>query len=1094
MGGFAKPGIGEAGVQVWDVKANAPAYVKAEDYDAAVKSGDYRPYEQSVERGSLLGTTANFRPGERGQSAFISGSEAASEAREKELRDAYNTAADKALTFVEGAVDALSVGMIHEHGDLAELRREVNSGSAFAGQLAGTALGLKLPTGPLRWVGGTGEAAGEAAAQALRAGPMLSRGLTEAGLGASLAGAGSLGHQISDAIVEDKPFAAEAVLHDIKLGGLLGGGLGFLGGALSKVRGRGAIEAQGGLIGSDPALQKTISGKVQDAVAAMDQAVETHAARLGMLRVLEDEGHFASLGLVGQRETALAEARALRSKIGDVHEGFASDDAKVYGSFRDALDKYQAKVGELDGLMKARNFEAIVPTRLGRVENVPGAGTTPIIHGEGDLAPGEVPEMTLGASKAYDSLDRAAFKQIYGREFENLPARFVEEARAEGLAAEGRSAESGAPETARGPAEGAATPQDVTNASPRRVRKAQAAPEAETPPEAAPVSPERLRAREAMSRIGPPGNETLEELLAKRRATEEQVGSHVDRFRLGGSPLTDLGIVDRGAMGTNREGWSNLSIPAENVKYSNYTQGLRTARVIEPADAGNAMHGEAAGTVEGAGTAGAERAIFPDGFMAPAKQVDAAGRLFAEFKDRLARDSEVARSPAVANVGGPEDLNALLERMQASDAKAGGKAMMAKQAQLEGLGHEFPQYGPYQFEGPKEFTGTKGSSPDVRKWINDWYQESLQYGPNRSPGEIASADIARATDELYRATGGRADAVGALELGPKYGLKPSTTSLGDRLDQTWLLRKAAAEATEPAAGKANKLVGSLAKKALGAAIGSKAAGVVGGLVGLVAGDYVASAGRVAGAAGRLTQKVAAAGAAMLSPRVPGTVAAAAVAANRAYAYSDAGEIHDPVQRILELKRVAASPDAVRDKIGKSLGDLTLTAPEFARHLIDAGVHQIQALSLKAPAVYFDRFNRPYSPPLGELRKFFETENTVHDLGRALDAAGDGSLTRIQAEAIRIFFPAVHARLGAQLMSDPDQLGSLDPIRTQAAQNLLGVQLTPGADPGFMARSMAAWGQPGQAQQPPAKPQAFKLRSQTSPTPADAAGGYGAPQE
>jgi hypothetical protein len=263
---------------------------------------------------------------------------------------AFDTAGHKAFTFAEGVVDALSMGLIRETGDEADIRRDVNSGWAMAGEVLGFAGGMA--GGPVRAITHGAEAAGRMAAKTmLRAGEksIISRAAQEAAAGAALGGGQAFGHAVMDTIIEDKDFAAEAIIHEAKLGALIGGAGGVLLGGLGKVARR-DIAAQGGVLGDiDEALKPHY-----EALSAYDAVVQRHAAEVGALRELHAAGDVPS-DFLEPRVKALRNAARTRDIVDrlDARKALSGESDKAYIEFQKATVQHRAAVRELDAIMQA---------------------------------------------------------------------------------------------------------------------------------------------------------------------------------------------------------------------------------------------------------------------------------------------------------------------------------------------------------------------------------------------------------------------------------------------------------------------------------------------------------------------------------------------------------------------------------------------------------------------------------------------------------------------------------------------------------------------------------------------------------------------
>jgi len=1073
--------LGEAQVVTRDLETGADVSVPLSEYQDGVKAGKYTAGSTATTYQGGHDVVQSAEDAQRSSAAgagIVDPSQRISEEADKAQRSALDNADDKALTFAEGVVDALSLGLIHQHGDLAELRRDVNSGSALLGQLGGTVGGMFV-TGPVKFVAGAGEAVGKAAASSLLKSPILTRGVTEASIGGALAGAGSIGHQLSDAIIDDKPFSAEAILHDAGLGTVLGFGTGLAGGYLSSLRGasRAAVKGQGGLFDPESVKSLTVSDHVRDAVNAVDASVERHAANLGVLRTLADEGEVPVIGdLMEKRAGLLSDARDARRRIGDVAEGMASSDPKKYKAFREAVDDYLDSHSQLDELMRPRGWENLKPITPEpyRPQRAPGFGVGPVdeaaMAAGGDVTTlsqdldnamgkgvGDHPFEPATPEEVRSAERRAAYERTYGRKYEPGPEpQFAQSAETGPMAGEGGVGTT-AEEQGLVDVHDRIGAEDATN--PGRRAKGRAHSPAGEP------APAPFAKPDPFSELG----------------SHPVEGSYIKDFRGEGVPLSepphDPGYARQFAKerldpSLRDVSWSR---PAENPRFGPMTEARMAAKPLVPQAAeDNLLHG-AIGE-----SGGREVSVLPDGYMAPTNSLQEQAAQFAEFKNRLAEDTQarIARRAAAKEARASlREMNGdLAPELQAGEKVPGSLDDLNKLLGVEGEMH-----------GPAEAQSTPGATryadkPNARKWIDEWYSQVKVHGPTASPGDVAATRITQSIDDIFAATEGRVDAVAALDLGPKFGLKPAKSSLASRMDQVWLLRQAADQVSREGVKASGNAAGSVAKKALSTVFGAKVGGKLGALVGLAASGYAGGVAKIAVATGRLGEAVAKAGAAMLVPRVTGAAAAAVVAANRPASYGAGPPIHDPVQRILQLQRLAASPDAIRDRVAKSAGDHTLTAPTLVQHLQEATVGTITALSLKAPKIYLDRFNNPYAPEGQALRRFLEAENTLHNLPVALKAIEQGNATRAQIEAVRDFYPAVAARLVQAAISDRDALSKAPPERKQQVDILLGGGVATHNDPGFAARQAAAWA-PQQQPQSPNKAQALKLKSETAPTPA-----------
>lgn len=344
--------------------------------------------------------------------------------------------------------------------------------------------------------------------------------------------------------------------------------------------------------------------------------------------------------------------------------------------------------------------------------------------------------------------------------------------------------------------------------------------------------------------------------------------------------------------------------------------------------------------------------------------------------------------------------------------------------------------------------------------------------PKPRPLDAAEARVQQAMTDLVAKTGGRLDSAGALDVLSHVGIRPAGDNVGAYMDQVYAMRKAGKLAGATTA-KASPL-----RKALDSVIGGAAGHAMGGPAGAIVGALLFKrGGRVAAAAGRLmAQATGAAQKLITSSRVR---AVSIAASNQAYAYSDKGPIKDPVERIQEIKFLAANPEHIAELVAKNATELS-DEPRLLQALQARTVGQVQQLALRAPAILFDKLGRPLSPPTGKLREFFEFENAIHDLPGLLNAVASGALTSPQADALRSF-PSVHGKVALALLADPDALRKSPREVLRSVERITGIALTGASDPMFLVRQAQAWAPPA-PQAPPQAPQAFNINPAGAPTP------------
>jgi hypothetical protein len=121
-----------------------------------------------------------------------------------------------------------------------------------------------------------------------------------------------------------------------------------------------------------------------------------------------------------------------------------------------------------------------------------------------------------------------------------------------------------------------------------------------------------------------------------------------------------------------------------------------------------------------------------------------------------------------------------------------------------------------------------------------------------------------------------------------------------------------------------------------------------------------------------------------------------------------------------------------------------------------------------------------TPPVGEMRRFLEFENAVHDLDGVLKSVAAGSASPAQVKALKVAWPSVHAQVVRTMLSNPDVVRRLDRAKLRAAEAITGVPLTRANDPQFNLRQVQAWTPPAPEQ--PMAPQALKINPEGRATP------------
>jgi hypothetical protein len=969
------------------------------------------------------------------------------EATRVDRRAAFDTLEDKVLTLGEGILDAGTLGIVRERGEEADIRRDVNAGSAFVGNLVGSF----LPGSPVGTVTRAGERMGKAAARAVikdAERSVIARGIQEAGGGMALMGAWSTGHQAMDAIIEDKEFSAEAVLDEVKIAGALGFVAGGIAGSVSRVRAsRSNVTAQGGLVGGTTEVR----GTYREALKAWDGVLDEHSARYGAIKEMRREGLLNPFtdDLMPQREAALSKARAARRKLdGFDPDGIWDADPSVYRKFQAARDEYVGALSELDDAFRPRGIERqpfITPGEAPTLINTPRA---PRFYDELVTHVDEAPT----GSKVTPTSENKTGMQRPGRDT-------INEGTAVGETPAYRDPHQAKTMAGETPAfrEGGYVP-----------RSQRATIQGEAPPELlAELLPERTRMDFGLGRQMLP--EHLEQITRGAKIL------HPKASNLEAGDMLHGEVVE----------WPLLKLP------NGYFMPQATI------DANAAwFHSKFPGVVDPAALRQAERAMAPHTAKTqvggPALRVQQVGGL-PELDAAIARLPEPNVRPKPSDHTLLEEvpaaqINAAEDRAAAQAARAAARE--AKQvARLEekaakAAAKEAKVQDKAVRKASEETTGIYGEptvydiAPDLKRaeaqrMMDEWIGSYQRVRP--SPADVAATKVRGLMDELKTISGGRLDSASGIRFAEREGVAPSP--LFGELDQVWAMRRVAKLTADQARGVKTGLLdgvkGDLAALGVGAMFGEP-------LLALAA-KYVGFGGKVATAAGALAKMTAGAAEKFLTVNRVRVVAAAA--RNNAWSYSDRGPIKDPVERIEEIRRMASDPATVEQRVRESVGDLAMVHPEWAQTITIKTQMQLAALAQIAPQIAYDPMGRPLNPPAGEMRKFLEFENAIHDVKGILNSVAAGSASPEQIKALQIAWPSVHAKLVGAVLSSPEAVQRLSRARLRAVEALTGVPLTPSsADPTFVQRQAEAW-VPPQPQQPPGRPQAFKINPEGPQTPA-----------
>jgi hypothetical protein len=943
-------------------------------------------------------------------------------------REAFDNPAEKALTFAEGIVDALSFGLLHETGDLAAIRRDVNSGPALFGQLTGFVAGMGV--GPVSKVAAGGKALGEKAAAAVlkdvSAGTRGAIAAKTAGGATEMAGlmaAGAVGHQVTDAILDDKEFSGAAVLHEAGMSALMGGGFSFLSGVFGRAASRSQVKSQGGLLDAASPESRGLVDHVSTARKGWDDALEVHEQRFGALRVLEREG-ISELNTVpefmAKRELAVAEARAARSTLDALDfEAAMAGKPREYAKWHNAMEHYQERVGHLDDLMTRSHLERMTPqapgaapsyrpkvVEPGKPSDVPGGHGVNPTQAAAEGGPGRT-AFELDDLMRRDPALLPAYERLHGRPYEFIPN--PPGSNLGGVATETSElvSRAGTPRAMRGEAPAGPTPTEASAA--------------------------------AWAPSSPPGRFNASEFSPNTLAGEGVGARLVDR---------ELAAMPGGNF-----------MPAADIRqnaeaFAQFRQRAATGQGAVPAPGTPVpIPGTSTTQVIGRGKP-AEQPVVPVGSSKPTQVIERQPRLQDPYATTRVIDRAGPAAPAkpsAAQVEGKAAVRRYLDEWSAASDRLGPRHSpgdVAAQEIRRTVEAIRGAAGGREVSAAATDIGTHLKLPPSRSALgaelNGIYamRQLANVAADASKGTVMGGGTRnRFIDWITRRSVGRMGAmIGGAVIGNQVG------------------------------GPVGYFAGAaLAYKYIG--FGGRAAGAAGRLyTKAVAAGAVLLGGKRSVYAARAT----------LGNRTEGTDVPT---------YSERGPIKDPVERIQELQRVAQTPATVAEYVARAAGDLNIVAPEFVAATAAVATAQLTFLLSKAPPVEYDRLGRPIRPSSGSVRQFVEAERAVFNLDDILDSVARGRVSRIQVEALQQAHGPVYTKMAAFLLSDPEKLAALERSKLRTIEMVVGIPLTSASDPMFIARQQMGWGpeqMPGEGMPGAGPAQALKIPGTGGP-PSDRAG-------
>ena len=170
----------------------------------------------------------------------------------------------------------------------------------------------------------------------------------------------------------------------------------------------------------------------------------------------------------------------------------------------------------------------------------------------------------------------------------------------------------------------------------------------------------------------------------------------------------------------------------------------------------------------------------------------------------------------------------------------------------------------------------------------------------------------------------------------------------------------------------------------------------------------------------------------------------------------------------QITDLTSNPEALSEMIAATTQDVGGVNPDLQTHLADTYVRGIFYLQDNLPAADmpspWDRFHR-HDPSHAEMDSFRRRYEILEDPMSVFDRVVDYSLTEEHVEALRTVYPALYARVQAEMASVLDGLDNLPPYPARMALGtLLDIPSDPMLEPEFLFRLQQNYSQTGQQDQ------------------------------
>lgn len=1057
-------------------KTHAPEFVPTEKIQEALASKTHYATSETNVRLAGGGMEPLDEGGQRDLEAksgsIVSGVKESNEARTEAYESQFDSADYGVSSFAQGLADAVSFGFVVDHSIEGKKAREHHGVSGFLGNVAGTVATLGL-SAPGKAIVAAGEGIGKLAAGTILRGAegklaqAATRATVEAATGAIIGTVMSTTHQLGDAIIEDKPFSAEAVAHEAGLNALFGFGIGGAAGLLSKGgASKGVLQSQGGILDPKSLKSAELLKHHADAIDGYQRAIGAHADNVHIMEAIANDHGFLSAGVVKGRRASVKAAQDAHEALKEfdlekILAGQGPKNLEKVNKYVEAYDHYQTSLEKLNQDMVHRPGEA------DWVNQTPGGATQIGNKVSGPPRPAsKVPANETAGVTPIDETD------IIGSESIEAPAETPVETKVQtpndwlttghkivGQEAPGTASLRAIKEPVVAPAKGPAP--DIRMSSEQALdiyNKNEWAPGSRLPNTQeldALIAARDAVKPESWDQVMARRNVELDAELAKRPNPAKEL-AEIQSRKTGQGAALEAPVIPRSPVSPELP---KIHSEAENAQLLNEVISKPQGKPGNETAKGGSIKDNLAATggkpvIEGAGTG-------------PVGSLDDLNKL-------------AASPPQVKNAGIGNGVGG--KRAQAAD--------LADQAEAAYKAH-------------KAAASKAVNEGYVKQWIRDWVKIN-EKTIRVSPGDEAAARMKSAIDGMQQVAGTKLNSTGGLNPQDLLGMPKAVTSMGERIQQIYALRQLAKIAADSARGvkvptsitgkvldwAKRKVVTSAGSHLLGGVLGAHFGGPLGFYIGSqLMGSGVKSIASAGAAAGRLATKLAEASSVLLSGGRSVAIARAATRAvtdNVAHEYDHQGPIKDFVKRVETIHSLAKNPEALRAQVASNLGNIQYEIPEVAAGIIEHAVNRVQRISARMPVFMYNQLGGVINPAASRVRQGCEYENAANSLDSIIDAVKSGTASRIQIDALRECYPEAHMELTKGILADNIKLAKLSPDGLRIPEMILGTRLGSMGDPMSVMRHQTNWMSANQAnedavasQGKPAngangKPQAYKL--------------------